>query len=85
MNGIIRLTMLMMSAFFAISYLALYFDVMNQSSRIIQGDLNASQELTESIKDEVISETFWVIVKSWGIMLAGALGLTGFITILKKM
>jgi type III secretory pathway component EscU len=85
MNEIAKLIVTLVTVFSAIGSLFFYLNVMSGVMQIYQGDTNAVQNVTESVADEAISQIEWSLGIYALIAIASALGLTGFVVMLKKM
>jgi len=85
MKELITLIVAIIGIFTLIGSITFYLSLTSNIARMMQGDSNATQEFTESVKDEAIDEIRWTVIRALIITVAGALGLTGLVAIFRKL
>lgn len=85
MSEIAKLIVTIVSIISLVSSIPFYLAVTSGVIRLSQGDLNATQDMTNSMTDEVVSTLMWNVAIGAGIAIASALGSSFLVAILKKL
>ena len=85
MNEIAKLIVTVVGIISLVSSIPFYLAVTSGVIRLSQGDPNATQDITNSMTDEVVSTLMWNVAIGVGIAIASALGLGFLVAILKKL
>jgi hypothetical protein len=85
MSEIVKLIVTVVGIISLVSSIPFYLAVTSGVVRLSQGDLNATQDITNSMTDEVVSTLMWNVAIGVGITIASALGLGFLVAILKKL
>jgi len=78
------LIILLVSIFSIIGYLSFASTVMQDTSRLTQGDSGAASDLGNAVSNEVTGEVEWIVGIAILIVVCSALGLGSIVAILKK-
>lgn len=84
MNEVAKLIVTVVGIVSLVSSIPFYLALSSGVIRLSQGDLNATQDITNSMADEVVSTLMWDVAIGVGIMFASALGLGFLVKILRK-